>query len=552
MQLDQITANIRLRNPWEAIDLGFALIRHFWRELYLPWFLLLSTVSALIFLLFPAEYQGYAFFGVWWLKPLYDRFLLHILSHKLFNEAFSVPQAFKALPMLIKRTGLFSALTIRRPSLSRGFNIPVWQLEQLRGQQRADRQHILLSGVHSHAIALTLGMIFIESAIYFSFFALIFAFIPQGMVDPGMIGKLMGTDATEEPSLWINILDHVLLTTALFLIEPFYVAASFTLYLNRRTQLEAWDIELAFRQIAKRLETLTNGTKNVKNAMLALLPLLLLLGLSSQPIPLYANSEAASETDTETIAADYVAPERLSSEQIPRVIEQVMQRPELSNVKKSHHWVEIKKDEEKKDATDDQFGFYSGLIKFLKNIGKWLSVVLESSLWGALLIGVLLLIFSHKYWLHLFTRTPGETREHEVPDILFGMDIRPESLPDNIPQAARQLWQKQQHREALSLLYRGALAQLANVDQLALKASQTEGDILTLAQQQLPENRYHYLQRLTEAWMQIAYAHQLPSEEQINTLLDNWDGQWLTHTSEPSTSPTIPTTTQTTERAGRT
>ena len=32
MQLDQITANIRLRNPWEAIDLGFALIRHSWRE----------------------------------------------------------------------------------------------------------------------------------------------------------------------------------------------------------------------------------------------------------------------------------------------------------------------------------------------------------------------------------------------------------------------------------------------------------------------------------------------------------------------------------------
>jgi len=35
--------------------------------------------------------------------------------------------------------------------------------------------------------------------------------------------------------------------TVVFL-EPFYVAAGFGMYLNRRAELEAWDIEQEFRR----------------------------------------------------------------------------------------------------------------------------------------------------------------------------------------------------------------------------------------------------------------------------------------------------------------
>ena len=35
---------------------------------------------------------------------------------------------------------------------------------------------------------------------------------------------------------------------AVLLIEPFYVAAGFAMYLNRRAELEAWDIEQEFRR----------------------------------------------------------------------------------------------------------------------------------------------------------------------------------------------------------------------------------------------------------------------------------------------------------------
>ena len=35
---------------------------------------------------------------------------------------------------------------------------------------------------------------------------------------------------------------------AVFFLEPFYVAAGFAMYLNRRAELEAWDIEQEFRR----------------------------------------------------------------------------------------------------------------------------------------------------------------------------------------------------------------------------------------------------------------------------------------------------------------
>jgi hypothetical protein len=49
-----------------------------------------------------------------------------------------------------------------------------------------------------------------------------------------------------------EVLGNLAYLVALSLIEPLYVASGFTLYLNRRTELEGWDIEIAFRQLAAR------------------------------------------------------------------------------------------------------------------------------------------------------------------------------------------------------------------------------------------------------------------------------------------------------------
>jgi hypothetical protein len=51
---------------------------------------------------------------------------------------------------------------------------------------------------------------------------------------------------------WLDLLLPALPTLAMAAVEPVYVAAGFGLYLNRRVQLEAWDLEQAFRQLGQR------------------------------------------------------------------------------------------------------------------------------------------------------------------------------------------------------------------------------------------------------------------------------------------------------------
>ncbi len=348
MQLDQITANIRTRNPWEAMDLGFALIRHSWRDIYLPWFIFLSIVSIASFLVMPDGYQAYSLFVIWWFKPLFDRFLLNILSHKLFNEHLSTKASLQAIPVLIKTTGLLGGLTFRRPSFSRGFNLPIWQLEQLRGKARSSRQETLLKNAHSHAIGLTIGLIFMELAFYFSFYALIIMFLPEDYQST-TIGLFFSNDLDGEVAFRLHLLDHIIYTLAVFLIEPFYIAASFTLYINRRTQLEAWDIELVFRQMGARLKKL--GQKTLTLIVLPLIPLLIFAITAISPTPVYAknqHNDAKQEINTEVIAEEYLSDRRLSADESAGTIAEIMRREELSNEINTKHWVKIKKITKKK------------------------------------------------------------------------------------------------------------------------------------------------------------------------------------------------------------
>ncbi|HPY40423.1 MAG TPA: DUF4129 domain-containing protein, partial [Thiolinea sp.] len=123
----------------------------------------------------------------------------------------------------------------------------------------------------------------------------------------------------------------------------------------------------------------------------------------------------------------------------------------------------------------------------------------------------------------LLTPSRKKAKAITTPDVLFGLDIRPESLPEDIAGTARKLWEAGHAREALSLLYRGALVILTHEEQLEIHASHTEGDILKLAKPTTAAERYDYLRTLTKLWQTIAYAHRTPTDAQVEPLLANWD-----------------------------
>ena len=51
-----------------------------------------------------------------------------------------------------------------------------------------------------------------------------------------------------EMSPFIEFMSAVPYALVILFLEPFYVGAGFAMYLNRRAELEAWDIEQEFRR----------------------------------------------------------------------------------------------------------------------------------------------------------------------------------------------------------------------------------------------------------------------------------------------------------------
>ena len=71
----------------------------------------------------------------------------------------------------------------------------------------------------------------------------------------GVLARAVGKSAGTGPELLSGDMPGVLSSAypvayaiALMFLEPFYVAAGFGMYLNRRAELEAWDIEQEFRR----------------------------------------------------------------------------------------------------------------------------------------------------------------------------------------------------------------------------------------------------------------------------------------------------------------
>ncbi|PIE00757.1 MAG: hypothetical protein CSA79_02395 [Thiothrix nivea] len=498
MSPDQIIYQVRQRSEWEAIDMGFRLIQHTWRHILPAWLLLILPLTAGLLFVIPEDYIFIAGILLWWLKPLYDRLLLYMLSRNLFAEHPSSAETFSALPGLMKNTGLFSALTWRRFSFSRSYNLPLWQLEGLRGTTLKERKELIYLQGHSQAVALTISCRLLEIIVIFSLLALVLLFDPTGQVWEHWKALFTNTSGSDMEYL-LSLADIITQVIAIIIIEPFFVAAGFTLYLNRRTRLEAWDIELAFRSLGKRLQKQT--TRHRAPAPILTLFITACIALVMlQPAPLQAAEED-----------EILSPQRLSVEQSETVLEAVMAVDELNGRRQITTWMP-----RDKNKTDDRFELDEHIIQLISHILKIL-------LWAAVMVALLLAFIYRRRILEMLKPVSRSQVTTEKPDVLFGMDIRPESLPDDIAAAARRHWQQGEHRAALSLLYRGALMQLTRHDALTIADSHTEGDILQLARPVLPAPRFVWLREMTAAWRSVAYAHRLPADATAEQLFNGWE-----------------------------
>lgn len=256
MQLDQATANIRLRTPWEAIDLGFKLLVQNYATVMLAMLVVSLPLVIVLNLLIP-EYAAIIF---WWCKPLLSVVPLFVVSRALFGSQPSVGMTLKQWPRMVWRRLLWT-LSVGRLDPGRSFNLPISQLEGLSGSARRQRGRVLRAQDFSAAFVLTLAFLLIELCVVLGLYAAFLVFVAPIGIDSIMVriflsgesymlAELFESAWYSSGGIWgLNVFWYV----AIMLLEPFFVAGGFCLYLNRRSWLEGWDIEIAFRKLRQRL-----------------------------------------------------------------------------------------------------------------------------------------------------------------------------------------------------------------------------------------------------------------------------------------------------------
>lgn len=502
---------IRPRNSWEAIDLGVLLARKHAGLLMLSWAIVTLPLFALLCLLF-WDKPTLAVLIFWWLKPAYERLPLYILSNALFGATPSLSQALKAFPGLLKPQ-LIASLTWRRLSLTRSFDLPVVQLEGLSGDERKKRLIVLSQRNARPASWLTVIGVHLETALWVGGVSLFYMLIPGQLETNWQWSQLI--DSSAEEWLWLEHLSNMLYALGLIVWGPVYVASGFTLYLNRRTELEAWDIELTFRQLAQRLRSVA---------------IALLLGCSLLLLPATEKALAADQTscpipvqDPNGPLSDRLLNQPLTSKAAQDAISALLEKPPFRNTEMVTRW----RFGDEQPATDD--GSFNDAIKaFMRGMEVWryinsISAVFEALLW-ALLIGLIgWLIWRYREWLTTFTARLGIKRQQTVqpPQQLFGLDLAPQSLPDDIAAEAERLWDEEP-RAALGLLYRGLLSRLMHDQRLPLQSSHTETEVLHLVEGIGQAELDQFSRTLTAHWQNLAYGHRLPPAELKNTLCSAW------------------------------
>ncbi|MDA7669874.1 hypothetical protein N8587_01020 [Akkermansiaceae bacterium] len=502
MELEKVTAEIRPRTQWEAIDLGLRLTGEHSIALLKGW---MTSVFPMGLLILGICHQsvGWGIFLIWWLKPIWECVALHPLSRSLFGEHSTWRENMKVLPdevfknkglvligVILTALGWFLhsdsgdeanskagfvflywcvvfGLLFYRSSFSRSLVLPIRYLESLGGARYKARYQTLSYRSASSAIGLTCICLLMElllcgSQVYFAFLML-----PDGVE----ISEFLTWDAFLEGESkflpnWIWVVLGVCYLNAVSIVAWFYTGAGFGLYVNTRTWAEGWDIELKFKGLGQRLGLILLG--------------LVMLGSSAR---VEANQDAQRVLNQEDFKVDTRA---------------------------------VYEDEEKEESSDSNSkagdGVFAGIGQFL----FWIIVI-------AAIVGLIWVVIHN---LHVFRGRPKDAAgELKKVTTVAGLNVEPENLPSDLLVKARKMWEGGQYQAALGLLYRGAISSLVTRQLVEIEESDTEMDCLRRVVSRGEIASASYFALLTNAWISQAYARRCPNERIIDKLWKEWPFQ---------------------------
>lgn len=399
---------------------------------------------------------------LWWFKPLYERPSMKYLSNAVFAESSSPRELMRGT----LDSPMFVSLTIGRFSWRR-CAVAAITLEDGTHTELVERKKVLYEdGATFLMWPAILGLLF-EIAVAILLYQLIAGFFntSQGMVVGGedIIASLTNfvlsmSDAIDAMTFWEITGFLTIYAFVILVVMPFFVASGFSLYLNQRTLLEGWDIEVGFIKLVQRLG------------------LLLLLLCMWQPLDVHADEPWEHEAAIEEVRAlpDF---NQIKTIKLPVILSRLRE------------WLSSD-EEEYEEPTDSLLG---GIIGLIVEVVFWIA------------IAALLLYFVYRIatLVEIQALKPRPRKQTTSKPGVYVDELS--RLPEDILGAAVRAWQAKDVRSAYSLLYLGAIRHLRDELDCKIGNDQTEAECLRRTNH-LAVELHGAFKDITSNWQRVAYA----------------------------------------------
>jgi hypothetical protein len=465
---------LRRRSAWEAADAGLLL----WRRdffYFLPFFAIPFWICAFALRLIPGKLQYWSWFVLWFLKPLFERPVLHVISVRLFESDAGFRRLCQGLGKALSR-GLAGDLLWRRLSPVRVAMMPVRVLENCGFRGAGQRGRVLQRGGLFFCAFLSFWGFALEAALLGGEF--LFCFFMSGIIWENPVFSSLG----EFPA-GVEIFFFAAYCFNYILVETLYVCMGFGVYLNSRVEVEGWDIEILFRSFAEARRHAPPGTGRCPRSRLSVVTALILFIVPEIFMP--ANN-FAEEAPLETLQA-------------------ILDSPDFGGERDG--WeirLKDKREYGKPEAAD--------LPPLLKGIKQIFASALRLVL---ILLTAGLIVFSILYLRRFVKRKkslPGGTGTK-------ALNLRKEESVEHLLERARFFFAKEDLRRAWAFCFAAALRSLSLYRGMAFPPGATEYDCLELVDSAARPGEAKAFSSLVERWVGLVYAGRMPPRESFGQAL---------------------------------